>query len=226
MSSRWIIFWLTLLGRVTQCWGYDASWRWHSTIAEFKDEDKQTPPPQSPVVFVGSSTIRYWTTLAEDMASLVTIRRGFGGAHLDDVVHYAQDIILDYHPKAVVVYAGDNDIHAGKTPERVYRDWRRLVQRVRVGGLDIPIFFISIKPSPQRWAEWTTSQMANKLVRDSCRRDDKLIYIDVASRMLTEKPPPKKWFAPDGLHLSSNGYALWVDTVKGVLKGHPCCNRP
>ena len=48
----------------------------------------------------------------------------------------------------VVLYAGDNDLAAGKTPQQVIEDYKAFVARVRRDLPKAKIAFISIKPSP------------------------------------------------------------------------------
>ena len=54
--------------------------RFAPEIAHFAEVDASTPPQSCAYLFVGSSSIRFWKSLAEDMAPYPTINRGFGGA--------------------------------------------------------------------------------------------------------------------------------------------------
>src|ERR1700727_2542217 len=81
---------------------------WESSIREFESHDKVNPPTPGVIVFVGSSSIRFWRTLETDMAPLDVINRGFGGSEMSDVAQYANRVVVAYKPRAVVVYAGDN----------------------------------------------------------------------------------------------------------------------
>src|SRR5581483_3337547 len=104
--------------------------KWAAEIATLTKNDAVQPPPANAVVFVGSSTIRFWTTLAQDFPGVPTINRGFGGSELADSVAYADRIVIPYHPRLVVLYAGDNDLSAGKTPETVTADFRAFCAKV------------------------------------------------------------------------------------------------
>jgi hypothetical protein len=83
---------------------------WEPAITAFETQDRRQPPKPGQVVFAGSSSIRFWHTLAADMAPIPVLNRGFGGAHLRDVLRYADRIVTPYRPQAVVVYAGENDL--------------------------------------------------------------------------------------------------------------------
>src|SRR4051794_6395257 len=92
--------------------------KWEKEIAAFEEKDRQNPPPKGAIVFIGSSSIRKWATLAEDFSHHQVINRGFGGSQIIDSVHFADRIVLPYEPRMVVLYAGGNDIHLGKAPEQ------------------------------------------------------------------------------------------------------------
>ena len=109
------------------------------------------PPAPGGIVFVGSSTIRLWTTLAEDFAGLPVLNRGFGGSTFPEALHYLQPTVVRYQPRTVVVYEGDNDLAAGRTPQQVADDYRAFVRGVRDSLPNARIVFLAIKPSPSRW---------------------------------------------------------------------------
>ena len=189
-------------------------------IAAFEAEDRAHPPPSRPIVFVGSSSIRLWGTLAADMAPLPVIDRGFGGSRLVHAIHYADRIVIPYHPRAVVLYAGDNDLgeRTGKHATDVADDFRTFASLVLSQVPDTRIYYIAIKPSPLRWARWPEMAKANAQIAEYCETDPRLAFLDVASAMLASgSPPARELFLFDGLHLSARGYALWTSVIKPRL---------
>jgi len=193
---------------------------WESTIEGFEAADRETSPEPGAILFTGSSSIRLWSSLEQDMAPLRVLNRGFGGAHMDHVVHYADRIIRPYAPRALVVYAGDNDIGAGKTPARVEADFRALVERVREDQPDLPIYYLTIKASRLRWKLWPIMHETNQRIEALAAGDPAIHVIDVASPMIAlggGGKPPSALFALDGLHLSDEGYALWTSVVRPRL---------
>ena len=182
--------------------------------------DRDHPAPERPIVFVGSSSIRLWETLQKDMAPLPVLNRGFGGAQLSHVVHFVDRTVIQYHPRAVVLYAGDNDLdeRTGKSAEDVARDFRTFVSLVQAGVPDVRIYYLSIKPSRLRWSDWPRQQKANAEISALCAGDPRLGYIDVATPMLAAGKPPRDLFRFDGLHLSAKGYALWTGVIRPRLQ--------
>jgi lysophospholipase L1-like esterase len=189
-----------------------------SEIEAFIEADRARPPAPGQIVFVGSSSIRFWTTLAEDMAPLATVRRGFGGAHLSHVLYEAPRVILPYAPRAVVVYAGDNDIGAGKRAETVVADFEALVERIHASLPETDVWFLSIKPSRLRRALWPEMVKANEGIRARAERDPRVRYVDVGTSLLgTDGEPDRRFFRFDGLHLNAAGYAAWTAVVRPAL---------
>jgi len=191
--------------------------RFAAEIARFGDWDKQNAFPDAGVVFVGSSSIRFWAS-AEDFPHLPVINRGFGGAHVSDVNHYIGETVLKYGPRAVVFYAGNNDIHAGKSVDQVLDDYETFVQRVGSASTRTQILFISIHPSLARWAGWGSMREANRRVEAYSASRPNLHYVDIASLMLgSDGEPIPEFFVEDGLHLSPAGYARWMEAVGPAL---------
>src|SRR3954462_5475640 len=126
--------------------------RFEPEIRAFEASDRASPPPRGGVVFVGSSSIKNWTSVAADFPGLSVLNRGFGGSTMADVVHYADRVVLPYRPRLIVLYAGDNDLAEGRTPDQVVRDYQAFVKRVRSALPATRIVYVSIKPSPSRRA--------------------------------------------------------------------------
>ncbi|MBL8896527.1 MAG: hypothetical protein JNM84_02815 [Planctomycetes bacterium] len=191
--------------------------RWRETLDAF---DREAVPPRRPIVFVGSSSIRLWKTLAEDMAPLPVLNRGFGGSGLFDTVYWLERLVARHDPAAVVVFAGSNDI-AGESPRSaawVAERFDELVLRLRALGCSAPLVYISITPTPSRVAHLAAVREANSLIAARCQSDPSLHFLDTAATMVTpEGLPDPQWFVQDLLHLNAKGYAHWTSTLKPVL---------
>jgi hypothetical protein len=191
---------------------------WEREVAEFERRDRAEPPPPGRVVFVGSSTIASWSTLARDMAPLPTLNRGLGGTHISHVYRFARRIVLPYEPSAVVIYAGDNDLADGGTAESILIDFRRFAFQVHERYPDATIYFLAIKPSPSRWGLWREMRRGNALIAGFAYGTRGVEFVDVATPMLDETGRPREYlYAEDGLHLSSEGYALWTSLLRPLL---------
>lgn len=193
---------------------------WEADIAALELATQKLSPPKNAIVFVGSSSIRFWDNLVTDMAPLPIIQQGFGGAKLNDLVHYADRIINAYKPIAVVVFAGSNDITHGdtKTPEKLLSTYKKLVTKIRLDRPSLPIYYIAITPSPRRWEMWPQVQATNAVLKDYSLRTPGLFFIDTESAMLgSDGKINKDNYSFDTLHLSEQGYSQWTDIIRPIL---------
>jgi lysophospholipase L1-like esterase len=192
--------------------------RWESSIARFEALDAKHPPPKGAILFIGSSSIVGWD-LAKSFPGLPVINRGFGGSHLADSVRYAERIVLPYRPKIIVLYAGDNDLAAGKTPERVWEDYKAFVNKVHAALPQTKIIYIGIKPSIARWHLIDKIRKANRLIAETAATDQRLVFVDIEKPMLgPDGKPRQELLKADGLHLNQTGYKLWSDLLRPHLK--------
>ena len=193
--------------------------RYAREIDRFDEADRAAPPAPGGIVFVGSSTIRMWTTLAEDFAGLPVLNRGFGGSTFPEALHYLQRTVVRYHPRTVVVYEGDNDLASGRTPQQIADDYRAFVRGVRDSLPNARIVFLAIKPSPSRWKLESQRREANRLVSTIVATDPNQAFVDVGTPMLDPSGRPRpELFRDDSLHMTPAGYVLWRSTVAPILK--------
>jgi len=193
---------------------------WGSEIAAFETADRANPPKPGVIVFAGSSSIRFWKTLDGDMQPLEVISRGFGGSTIAQVNHYASRIVLPYRPRAVVLYAGDNDLSwpSSKSPEQVFGDFRQFVEIIHGQLPETWIYYLSIKPTILRRKNWAKMQQTNELIADYISTQPRTQFIDVSAAMLDAQNQPRaEFFRWDGLHMNASGYAIWTSIIKPVL---------
>lgn len=186
-------------------------------VERFVEADRLSPPAPCQVLFVGSSSIVKWKdTLAADMAPIPVINRGFGGSHIEYVNRWFDQIVAPYKPRAIVFYAGENDIDAGKSADRVVADFDEFMARKSQALGQTPVYFIALKPSKRRFAEFPLQTQVNNAMRDRAAKRPDLHYIDVVGPML-ENGKPKDIFGPDGLHMTRQGYLIWKRIVRAAL---------
>ncbi|MFP3947570.1 MAG: SGNH/GDSL hydrolase family protein [Longimicrobiales bacterium] len=192
--------------------------RFAEAIESFTDWDAKNTAPADAVLFVGSSSIRFWDT-AEWFPQRAVINRGFGGSHTSDVNHYVGETVIRHAPDVVVFYAGDNDIGADKPPQQVHEDFLQFTSLVLSELPDAEILFVSIKPSLARWSLWPEMVEANELIRAFTENSDNLHYVDVATPMLgSDGEPVPELFVQDGLHMTDDGYEIWTEVVGDALE--------
>jgi len=196
-----------------------AQTRWQSELNAFAQADREHPPGDGGVLFVGSSTIRMWPDIARDFRQLpVVINRGFGGSTMEDASLFARELVVRYKPRLVLVYAGDNDLAEGRTPMQVLESFARFANTVRSELPDTRIAFISVKPSPSREKLMPQIRETNDAIAAYLRRLPNSQYIDVYTPMLgADGRPRAELFRADQLHMNDQGYRLWQSLISSHL---------
>lgn len=191
---------------------------WYEDDVKKLEALKGTLPYTPETIFYGSSSIRLWEDLYEDLKPLHPVNLGFGGSTLAACVWFFDRIMEPYNPRHIVCYAGENDLGDGRTPEEVYIFFCQLLAHVQGRFPNVPLTYISIKPSITRWNLEKQVRYTNQLIRAEIEKSNgHYFYLDVFDRMLNANGlPVKDLYEADGLHLTRKGYLIW----KEVLQQH------
>jgi lysophospholipase L1-like esterase len=183
---------------------------WEESIAAFAAADREQAPPEGAVLFVGSSSIRLWNNLEKRFGDQPVIKRGFGGSRLSDCTRYIDRLVIPYKPRLVLLYAGENDLAEGKSPQDVLKNFEKFVQEIQSKLPATRVAYISIKPSPARARLIPLARDANRLISEYVTQAKNLDFIDVFTPMLDPDGRPRaELFRADALHLNEAGYTLW-----------------
>jgi lysophospholipase L1-like esterase len=192
--------------------------QWYEEEVRALEKRVRTGPiPRRPVVFYGSSSVRLWSTLATDLALPSALNLGFGGSTLEACTYFFERLVIPAAPASLIVYAGDNDLGDGRSPENVLTFFESLADKVQKNLPGVPFAFVSIKPSPARFAIIDRIRRTNDLIRREIDRRKMGLFISVFETMLDDKGQPRaSLFLEDGLHLSPAGYRV----LAGVLANY------
>jgi lysophospholipase L1-like esterase len=219
ISSLIVVVFLTSCN-VTRKYSKEASKNWEKDILKFEQLDKSEKDPDNAIFFAGSSSIRLWSTLREDIVPYPVIQRGFGGSKFSDLAVYAKRIVYPHRFRALVIFEA-NDISgsaADKSPGEVVRLFRNIVRSVRKKYPEQPIFVIEITPTKSRWAVWPKVQRLNELLKQTCSTMHNTYFIETASAYLNKEGEPRnELFIKDMLHQNREGYVIWGELVKKKL---------
>jgi lysophospholipase L1-like esterase len=195
-----------------------APW-YEAEIRAFEAADHTAMPAPGSVLFIGSSSIRLWSTLERDMAPARVLNRGFGGSKTADVLAVFDRIAAPYNPAIIVYYCGDNDLGTDNTNARAAADgFIAFDRRARALWPAVRTFYLPIKPSLARWNNWPAMREANRLVREYCERTPGAAYLDTVSVTLgPDGKPDPTLFMPDGLHINALGYERWTTVVRPAV---------
>ncbi len=187
---------------------------------DFARFDGLPKPADGGIELIGSSTFTKWGgNAAKALAPLPVFNRAFGGSVTADVLAAAPQYVIPYKPRVVVYYCGDNDIGAKKTPEATAKGFTDFVTLVRKDLPQVRFVYLSIKPSPSRWALWSQAQKANDLVKAACTPTSGITYADIVPAVLGADGQPKaELFGDDKLHFNDAGNAVLAATLKPVVE--------
>lgn len=194
--------------------------RFRKDIDVFLRQDSVTGQAKGQLLFVGSSSFTFWKDIKDYFPDYPILNRGFGGSALPDLIRYANEIIIPYQPKQIIIYCGENDMadSATVTPKMVRNRFRSLMKIIRSALGKLPVAFISIKPSPSRWKLEEKFVKANKLIKRYLKRDEWAVYVNVHDAMLlADGSVNPELFSKDNLHMNEKGYAIWQKIITPVL---------
>lgn len=171
------------------------------------------------ILFTGSSSIRFWKSLKSDFPSYNTLNHGFGGSEMTDLLHYANQLIIQYSPKEIFIYEGDNDLNSGKSASEILKTADQLLSLIRSQlPKNVKVFFISAKPSLARWALKEKYLDYNKQLEAWTKTKKKVTFVDVWTPLVDGQGEVlKDVFIADGLHLNAKGYEIWASAIKKFL---------
>ena len=189
-------------------------------INEFWEADRKQMPPAGAVLFMGSSSIKLWSTLAQDFPEIPVINRGFGGSLIQDSTQYVARIALPYKPKIIVLCAGTNDLAYGnKNPQQVFQDYQAFVAKIHAALPDTRLVYLAINPTVARWKQESRNLETNYLIEkfsvETNSPTEKLSFIDPHAQLLTaDDQPQPQLLRADGLHFNADGYKVWASLIK------------
>jgi lysophospholipase L1-like esterase len=189
-------------------------------IAAFKKQDSISFPPKNAILMVGSSSFRMWKDVNSYFPGYTIINRGFGGSTLPDVIRYANDIIMPYEPRQVIIYCGDNDLASSDTvtAEMVFQRFETLYNMIRKQYRKTSIAFVALKPSPSRQRLLPKVEKANTLISEFLKKKKRTVFIDVFHPMLLpDGTIMPDIFLEDKLHMNAKGYAIWQKAIAPYL---------
>tara|TARA_B100001989_G_scaffold243291_1_gene210858 strand:- start:170 stop:814 length:645 start_codon:yes stop_codon:yes gene_type:complete len=178
------------------------------------------------VLFIGSSSIRLWDNIQVDMYPYSSIKRGYGGAHFYDLIHFSERLVKNHSPKAILIFVanditGSNDltnIVGDLSPNEVKKLFRYNYKLIRSIHKHIPIFLIETTPTPKRWKVWNKILQANKKLERFCKQVPNLYFISTRDKFIgADGLPIQSLFLNDELHLNVDGYKLWSSVIKSKL---------
>jgi len=173
------------------------------------------------ILFVGSSSIRRWDKITQHMAPYQVVKRGYGGAHFYDLIHFTDRLVSPHYKASALICFVANDI-SGKdsdlSPREVFRLFKYFTRQVHRIHPKLPIYFIEITPTPSRWKVWDQISQVNAKVKQYAVTNSMINFISTQKNFLGSNGRPlSDMFVSDSLHLSDKAYHLWSEIIKDKL---------
>jgi lysophospholipase L1-like esterase len=198
--------------------------KWAGEIANFEKISKEQKYPDDAILFTGSSSIRKWTTIEEDMKPHSVISRGFGGSKIEDLAYYFDRIVYPHRFKAIVIFSGTNNLTGKKNdskPQDILKMAQLIKRKIRSKYPEVPVFWMAITATNARISAWDKVQEANRLVRNMCEKSSNFHFIETKDYYLGKDGKPiKELFVKDQIHLNEEGYAIWTKIIRKELDAH------
>ena len=188
--------------------------------------DVEEKAGEKDILFIGSSSIRLWDNINEDLYPYNAVKRGYGGAHYYDLIHFSERLVQNHSPKAILIFVANDitgsndpiDLIGDLSPSEVKRLFSYNYKLIRNIHKYIPILLIETTPTPKRWKVWNKILQANKKLERFCKQEPNLYFISTRNKFIGENGVPiKSFFLPDELHLNIDGYILWSNIIKSKL---------
>ena len=200
--------------------------RWENDIKFLESKDREEACVEDCILFVGSSSIRLWKEIESDMSPYKVVKRGYGGAHFYDLIHYTKRLVKNHKPRAIAVFVANditgkdnNSWYGDLKPKEVLQLFKFFTKEIKSIHGDIPIFAIETTPTINRWSVWDKISKTNDLIKEYTIRKENLNYITTRHDFLNSKGyPMENYFVNDKLHLNKSGYKLWSKIIKNNFK--------
>lgn len=192
--------------------------RFEDDVNTIRQYDKIYSVPDDPILFIGSSSIRKWDRLQSVFGTYNIVNRGIGGAVIDDITFYLNDLVFAYRPRQIVVYVGENDLPSTESPAEIFQKTKRLIEEIRRKLPEVPIVYIALKPSPSRDKFQQKCVQSNAMIRHYMEQSDNCTFVDVFTPMLKNGKSRPELFVKDMLHMNDQGYKIWEQLIQPTLK--------
>ncbi len=176
-------------------------------IHEYQGEKQQL------TAFYGSSSIRLWNSIEEDLNPHSVINLGFGGSSYFWCQYYFEKVFQGFYPKQIILYAGDNDLGTGTSEDQIMENFSNLITKITHHTQKTQIATISVKPSPDRLHLREKIESLNKRM-ESFMDLKGGNFINVYPKMLDlNSAYRQELFTEDMLHMNEKGYKIWKREV-------------
>lgn len=195
---------------------------WQEAVAQLSQTNLAEEMDSSSILFVGSSSFRFWDDIQSDLAPAKVINNGFGGAKITDVLEYQSQLIDAFQPQRLVLFLGSNELKGAandKSPEEILNHYQKLLTNISDEHPLCEIYILPVTPTPANREKWPEIKQINHQLEKLAAHQPQLHFIACSQNFLTKNDTPD-WhlFNWDGIHLNQLGYQVWAESLKNHLQ--------
>ena len=199
----------------------------HHRLTSLVLEASRRPAPELDIYFLGDSITEWWPLMAKEVwdaefGRLRVLNCGASGDRTENILYrITHGEFEQITPRVIVLLAGINNL--GGSPqlraEELARGLERIVATLRAKSPASKILLLSIFPAGER-----SDPIRARIVETNKRvaglaDNSSVFYLDIYAKFLDPNGNLPATNAPDGLHLSANGYQIWADAMRPTLQG-------
>ncbi len=183
------------------------------------------PPEFGGILYIGDSDVDYWVSPPGPSYNV-----GVGGATCKDVLETVDPMLEYFRPSIVVLVCGENDLLSFDSVKTI--SGRRSDIVARANAKNASVVFLGTKDEPSTSRYHTKYGLYDDESREAAKRAcdiEKYVsgrpaftFLD-GNAAFKDIGNPETLYAPDQLHLSSEGYTLWSEWVATTLADETCC---
>jgi lysophospholipase L1-like esterase len=174
------------------------------------------------VVFLGDSLTDYWGSRSGHwFADPAWFNRGIGGQTTSQLLLREQGDALAFHPRAIVLEGGSNDMRLGFTPEEIRDRFLSMGQLAQVNH--VAVFIATMTPVCDCFRPLTGLRTVehirqlNDLLAELCKQRHWTL-IDINTPLADATGHMRKELTTDGVHPNDDGYALMAPPIERALR--------
>jgi lysophospholipase L1-like esterase len=195
---------------------YSAYW-WHS-----KDMYDHLPDTKNEIIFLGNS-ITDGAEWFELFSNPRCHNRGIS-ADVTEGVLLRLDAITKLDPSKIFIMIGINDLSRDMTVDEIIANYRTILERIRKETPRTKVYVESVLPvNPATGMALNHTNKTGLIMQLNGRlrglsEEFGHTFIDLFAVMADENNQLPRKYSIDGLHLSYEGYRIWVEAIKQYVK--------
>lgn len=171
------------------------------------------------VLLAGASTLDYWDTAKDAFPGCRVVNTAVSGTNLQYLQDRLSQNVLSYHPDAVVLFHGQNDIRNQTTPDLgmgkdVGQRVAAQLESIHQGLPGTPVWYVSLLHVPKKKDAGPEIDEANRIIKDYCDRTPDVYWIDLSPYFWNRQNGQYALtLFKDSIHPNRSGYEVWKNIV-------------